>query len=100
MEHLANTLRALASSKDVNLLAVASALEKHANEGADPAFIAFSVIGFTVVGASGAVQSEEPKTYRDLVNKYHQAQVSKKTCGVRSTGSVMASKYYSVWNHC
>ena len=32
MEHLANTLRALASSKDVNLLAVANALEKHTNE--------------------------------------------------------------------
>ena len=32
MEHLANTLRALASSK-VNLLAVAKALERHANEG-------------------------------------------------------------------
>ena len=30
---LANTLRALASSKEVNLLAVANALEKHANEG-------------------------------------------------------------------
>ena len=33
MEHLANTLRALASSKEVNLLAVAKALERHANEG-------------------------------------------------------------------
>ena len=33
MEHLANTLRALASSKAVNLLAVAKALERHANEG-------------------------------------------------------------------
>ena len=35
MEHLANTLRALASSKEVNLLAVANALERHANEGDD-----------------------------------------------------------------
>lgn len=33
MEHLANILRALASSKEVNLLAVAKALERHANEG-------------------------------------------------------------------
>ena len=33
MEHLASTLRALASSKEVNLLAVAKALERHANEG-------------------------------------------------------------------
>ena len=33
MEHLANTLRALASSKEVNLLAVAKALGRHANEG-------------------------------------------------------------------
>ena len=32
MEHLANTSRALASSKEVNLLAVAKALERHANE--------------------------------------------------------------------
>lgn len=33
MEQLANTLRALANTKEVNLLAVANALEKHANEG-------------------------------------------------------------------
>ena len=30
---IANTLRALASSKEVNLLGVAKALERHANEG-------------------------------------------------------------------
>ena len=52
--------------------------------------------------ASGAIQCDEPKTYKELVIKYHQAQVSKKSIDVgkgahvvRSTGSVI-SKYYSV----
>ena len=52
-----------------------------------------------VSGTSSTLQHEEPKNYKELVERYHQAQISKKYSGdskrvVQSNGST--SRFYSV----
>ena len=51
-----------------------------------------------VLGTSSTLQPEEPKNYKELVESYHQAQISKKSSGdskrvVQSTVAVSVSCY-------